>query len=514
MPTIYGIITRGYLPKELPPPFTSKVLGTILANNLSSLPSEFKSRGKISKNLTHNLLTRHGLRRRLGIPNPTNFFRLTSFIVDHWNDLISITSKSNISLTTPIFVRRPRAIEGKYPFSDHNLRRARIRSKSGYLFKADINQFYHSIYTHSISWAIHGKSVAKAKKHDPTLPGNVLDKLIQNSQDGQTIGIPIGPDTSLLVAELILSRIDEALSSKGINNACRVIDDYEFGCDSLGEAERIREVLQEILIEYELTLNLKKTSIIQLPAPIESLAISKLRTYNFDPKNTGRQKNQIIDYFGQAFTLSGEYVDDPILKYAVSKLSGLAIISANWSLCENLLLQCAIVEPSTLEVVLNQIVRYRDKGYSLDLQNIGEVFNKIIARHAPLRHASEVAWALWGLMVLGILVSSDSATKAATMNDSIIALLMLDAKQKGLVSSSIDLSHFKSYMYTEELYGAQWLLAYEANIKSWLPSKTRGDHVSKDNCFSFLKTNGVYFYDDTLSGRVKYRPREPDAEPY
>jgi len=111
--------------------------------------------------------------------------------------------------------------------------------------------------------------------------------------------------------------------------------------------------------------------------------------------------------------------------------------------------------------------------------------------------------------VLSVPIDDDAATRAASMNDSIVAILMLDAKAKGLISSSVNFNHFQSYMTTDDLYGGQWLLAYEANIKNWLPSVTGRDHVNRDKCFSFLKTNGVYFYDDTLSGKLKFKRPEP-----
>lgn len=509
MPTIYGIISRGYFPKELPPAFTSEICGSVLANNLSRLPNDLINRDRESKNTIHHLLVRGSQRRRLGIPNPTNFFRLSSFIVANWKFLTTITSQSHISMTTPVGARPPnRAISSKSTFSDYDDRRAYIRSKSRYIFKADISRLYHSIYTHSISWAIHGKSVAKAKRHDKTLKGNILDRLIRNTQDGQSVGIPIGPDTSLLIAEIILSAIDVILATKGINNAFRIIDDYEFGCASLIEAESLRDILQEGLSEYELTLNPSKMDVIELPIPIEAPYISQLRTYQFSINNPVTQRHEIIHYFGQAFAFSREYPEKSVLKYAVSRLSGIKVSPANWTLCENLLMQCATVDPSTIEVVLNQLVRYRDLRYTLELPHIGEALNRVISRHAPPNHGSEVAWAIWALMVLSVPIDDD-ATRAASMNDSIVAILMLDAKAKGLISSSVNFNHFQSYMTTDDLYGGQWLLAYEANIKNWLPSVTGRDHVNRDKCFSFLKTNGVYFYDDTLSGKVKFKRPEP-----
>ncbi|MCV5837901.1 RNA-directed DNA polymerase, partial [Escherichia coli] len=86
--------------------------------------------------------------------------------------------------------------------------------------KTDISRFYHSIYTHSIAWTYHTKDISKRNRSN-SLFGNVLDKHSQDSQDGQTIGLPIGPDTSLIIAESLLSNIDLKLSEKGISNGLR-----------------------------------------------------------------------------------------------------------------------------------------------------------------------------------------------------------------------------------------------------------------------------------------------------
>jgi hypothetical protein len=44
-----------------------------------------------------------------------------------------------------------------------------------------------------------------------------------------------------------------------------------------------------------------------------------------------------------------------------------------------------------------------------------------------------------------------------------------------------------------------WLLAYEANIKKWLPNSGGTDYVRKDVNFGFLKRNKVSFYDSSLA---------------
>ena len=157
-----------------------------------------------------------------------------------------------------------------------------------------------------------------------------------------------------------------------------------------------------------------------------------------------------------------------------------------------------------ISFALNQIIRHRDLSYIIDRDRISRTFNDTICQHGPLGHGSEVAWALWGLLVLRIPMNDDSYRAAANMNDSIVALLLLDANSKRLIPSGADFPNLRTSMTSEELYGEHWLLSYEANVKGWLPSVHVTDHVSSDACFSVIKSNGVYFYDNTLSDHARY----------
>ena len=48
-------------------------------------------------------------------------------------------------------------------------------------------------------------------------------------------------------------------------------------------------------------------------------------------------------------------------------------------------------------------------------------------------------------------------------------------------------------MSADALYDEHWLLAYEANVKGWLPSVSETDHVAADPNFGFLKSRKVFF---------------------
>lgn len=135
-----------------------------------------------------------------------------------------------------------------------------------YLLKADISSFYDSIYTHSISWAIHTKPVAKMKRGNFALLGNRLDKLAQSSNTGQTNGLPIGPITSDILCELVLASLDETVSKRLRKlrvkyKAARYKDDYRFLTHSNEDASTIKKVLTEVLHEYGMNINQNKTSI-------------------------------------------------------------------------------------------------------------------------------------------------------------------------------------------------------------------------------------------------------------
>jgi len=98
--------------------------------------------------------------------------------------------------------------------AEHDVASVAFRYK--YLITTDIKNFYPSIYTHSIPWAIHGKKFIRSAKnrHNYNLFGNRLDKLFQNADDGCTNGVPIGPVVSDLIAEIVLSAVDRMISGE------------------------------------------------------------------------------------------------------------------------------------------------------------------------------------------------------------------------------------------------------------------------------------------------------------
>ena len=197
MTTAKEILARGYFPRELPPPFNTYAFATFAATN----PAQgcFQGKHHQSTPMTHTVARPDGRRRLLTVPNPASFLRIASEVAANWAALNTHCSQSPYSSTTPAELAGiDRAIGFKFHRADHDALRAERRTTARFALIADIVSFYPSIYTHSIPWALHGKAFAKANRGELHL-GNRLDKHVRNGQDGQTVGLPVGPDTSLVL---------------------------------------------------------------------------------------------------------------------------------------------------------------------------------------------------------------------------------------------------------------------------------------------------------------------------
>lgn len=505
----HEILARGYLPRELPPPFTSQSFATVVQAYGQNLPATFACNPGIQGNFhslpaIHNLARAGTLRRKLSIPNPINYFQLADLICGNWQTLLQHVTASSFSLTTPQATPgKQRAIEPVKDFGYLPIARSLCRASARYVLQTDIGNYYPSIYTHVIPWALHTKLVAKQNQHNFGYLGNVIDLIIRNSQDRQTLGIHIGPDCSLLVSEIILSTVDVKLVHAGITNGFRYLDDYEFCFISYSDAEQALANLQGELSEYELALNPRKTLILELPVPLEHPWASQLRNFRIRNSSSGQQFD-LIGYFTQAYELSKHYPDEHVLSFALGRMRRSAVVTSNWPLYESILLHIGSVEPGALPIVVDELFRYMQAGYQVGVPGVGDVLHEIIRRHVRVNHGSEVGRAIWGCLLFKISLDDKTADLVASMEDSVVALLALDAKSKGLISNNVNFAQWASMMTTQSLREENWLLSYEANVKGWLPSLGGHDHVAADPNFCFLKQNGVSFYDDKLS--IRYQP--------
>ena len=225
--------------------------------------------------------------RQMAIPEPFTYANLCKAISNNWRRLqvyFKFQTRNQKYKVSRIHLRKMENTCALFKMNYKNLTKDKapeqeiiIRSK--YVVNADISNFFPSIYSHSIPWALKGKKVSK-RNRNPSLWFNQLDFYIRNQKYGETNGVLIGPHASNLISEIVLARVDFELVKKGYNYI-RHIDDFTCYVETYEKAEKFLVDLSEELRKYELTLNEKKSKIIPLPQASVKNWVNKLNNYIF-----------------------------------------------------------------------------------------------------------------------------------------------------------------------------------------------------------------------------------------
>lgn len=237
--------------------------------------------------------------RPLSIPEPFSYANQTKVISENWEKIISHVknkTKSQKYKISRIHLRKLKKKKSLFEmnytnFSTDGNPDDKIFIKSKYIANADIATCFPSIYSHSIPWALVGKTIAKREsgKKFESKWFNQLDFYTRNLKYGETNGVLIGPHSSNLISELILCCVDYELFKKKYR-FYRNVDDYTCYTNSFEKAEQFFIDLSEILKSFELSLNSKKSKISQLPQASVTNWITKLNHFNFT--------NQYVSKFG------------------------------------------------------------------------------------------------------------------------------------------------------------------------------------------------------------------------
>jgi len=209
--------------------------------------------------------------RPLAIPAPFSYANLCWSLKSNWKRLkkhFEETTKNEKHKVSRIHLRKMKdrceLFQMNYKnYNTDGFPDQELLIKSKYVVTADIAKCFPTIYSHSIPWSLIGRKEAKKKKN-PTEWFNKLDFYIRNSKYGETNGLQIGPHSSNLISEIVLTKVDSELVKQGFKYT-RHIDDYSCYCKTYAESEQFLLKLSEELRKYELSLNEKKSEIIPLP---------------------------------------------------------------------------------------------------------------------------------------------------------------------------------------------------------------------------------------------------------
>lgn len=493
--TLTELIKNGFFPKEIVPLFNSKSFGEKV-NEIQKKVKTFNN-PKISSPINYSIPRLKNTRRKLAIPNPFFQFKLSETLVDNWIKIEEILNTSTNSLSKPLIkTNGERAIERLYPYSEIAIQILLYSFSKKYLLKLDISRFYSTIYTHSIPWAFHGKALAKQETGD-SLFGNKIDKFIRKCQDNQTLGIPTGPDTSFLLSELIGIRIDNKIKEKLEEKITffRYMDDYFFFTKNLEEVEKVINIFNETIQEYELEINPEKTEIKPLPQSIEFEWVSELRKFIFS-KNDKHQRIDMINFFNKVIIFNEKFPKDFVFKYALNKIKYIKFNKVNWDIFQSFLLNIMSIEPSTIQVILDIFLKYDSIKYKIEKYKLQEVIYDMLEYHSKYKHNYEITWLILFCKYFKLNIKKEILTKLIETEDPLVLLMILDLKNKEIIKSKLDESKFKKFILKENLYNEYWILAYEIHIKKWIHFEDSENYLKTEPFYTNLYEKQVSFYND------------------
>jgi hypothetical protein len=494
--TIYqALLSKGYFPKELPPAFFSEQFARYATTKQGrSTILRYKPTDNFTECTKYRLALPGLERRELKIPHPFSFASLASVTARHLSRLLQKASKGGISRSRPVYSTiRHRAIQPMVKPSNLSRERMLIRANGSFLLKADVSQFYPSLYTHAVGWAVDPKLRKRAHWQNNSLLGKQLDQLLMNVDGRVSQGVPIGNDISFLLCEIVLSSIDASLGLSA-ERAYRWFDDYEIISGTQDEAEATLKKLSQELGRFRLRLNPRKTHVMRLPQPAEEQWQSALKDQSRSSLSTA---GQIVSYFDTAFRLRDQFPDSAVLSFALGILFRLRRPSAEiGEVIQSGISQTLLCEPGAAQKAFSLLSFWQLNHFPIDRQLATRTIDRMLSAHQASGLTSDIAWALAFCLQHDLPLSSSSAEVLSQFDDDRIAVQALHMRSKGLLKKGFTIRNITAALRNADLDREHWLLAYESVRHGFL--KTCEAMVKANLLFRQLLARKVTFYRPTL----------------
>lgn len=539
---IEHLLNKGYFPKELPPSFFTELFGndytsisalaestkdaslTSLQNSVNAiteltsaekaekkvrLKQIFKNRLNYSDCAQFNIPKSGIARKIIKIPNPIHQGKLSQAIVGNYAEIEKLFNDSSLSTTKPEIETEIAQNKRSVKHNDFSFfKESGIINSFKYAvqLKTDIAKFYPSIYTHSVPWVTFGGK-DKYKKNralnntDPLKVSNIygddIDNRLMWCQNQQTMGIPIGPDTSFIIAEVIACHIDKhlekKLKSKNIDFlGYRYYDDYALYFNSDLDAQIGLSELKKVLNDFELKINDEKTEISRTQSELEKPWALDIKSFYFRPSEND-QKDDIWNFFSIAFRHAQENPKDSVLKLALNKFNFVRIEEENWDYFESLLFRLGLIETSSLNKIAKLVITYEKL---VSKKRLKEFCFEIIKRNYENQHDFELTWALWILNEFKIQPTKEIYEMVFKSKSVTGIIVGLDLFQRNNRIKNFDFSSVTELITTDNLNKKEWLLAYETVYKDWI--STLNKSIIRDHFFfNILESKNIYFYNNT-----------------
>jgi hypothetical protein len=138
-------------------------------------------------------------------------------------------------------------------YKEATLKEEGMKAERSVVIQTDISSFYEHIYHHRLQNVVNdlvaGQSTVAMQ----------VDRILSKLSAGRSFGLPVGGQCARVLAEVMMTPIDQSLSDAGIIWH-RYVDDFTLICRSQHDAYAALSTLSHSLADYGLSLNRSKTS--------------------------------------------------------------------------------------------------------------------------------------------------------------------------------------------------------------------------------------------------------------
>lgn len=444
-------------------------------------------------------------RRVFSVINPETSSVVCGEMAENWEALDEKMNPVGYSTSAPVWDEAEDRIRSRVDFQGARNERIEKEALFQVSLRTDVTRFYPSIYTHSIAWAIEGKAIAKAN-HSTVLLGNRIDKAIQNCQEGQTNGIPIGPKFSAVGGELIMSQVDLALAEKldGKANASRGIDDIHVYTWDRETAIRAQSIIQGVLADYNLELNPTKTGIHELPD--QSVASWKLRMdgVRLDSEDVREQHEQALRLFSMARELAPRNPVESVMKEFVRRLAAFVpqMESVNVDRFQDLAFKAMAFDARATTKTIQLLKEMKEFDHELTPERLTYVVDALVHRARVTGYTYDLIWPLWLNRLYDGKISNFALDHLEKTPDPLVGCLVLLHEEQGLTHRHVQKETWQRALDQDPkpLASENWLLAHEGAMRDWLTvsaAKLAGNAFFED-----LRESNVTFLDERMPEEI------------
>ena len=306
---------------------------------------------------------------------------------------------------------------------------------------------------------------------------------LQSCQSRETFGIPVGPDTSRVIAEVLLAGVeaDQELAPFIVKGcAFRLLDDFSIGCNTEEEAKRALHALRRVLWKYNLQLNDEKTRITTSQFLFREkwkLDFDNVPLSRIDAKRQLKDVEYLVVF---ALHYCVETASPVPAQWACRRLSKLGVFDENLTSALNALFRLARDFPICINHVVSFLINNQHKFRNVELKTrIKDWISMTLKSHMPQGHHFEVAWALVAAGVLRIELTNDDLSLDGSFPGSVVLSLIGLLRERNLVQ--VPLSHWdwRARLHKESGLGENWLLHYEAVRRKWTTDAVLQKHIKQ-----------------------------------